>query len=68
MSEEEIKEQRYVFDKELLNLFKQPMLISDVEWNFQITQINFFFCYLWSYLYHIVYCFSFSGILGLLFE
>ena len=31
MSEEEIKEQRYVFDKELLNLFKQPMLISDVE-------------------------------------
>ena len=31
ISEEEIKEQQYSFDKQSLNLFKQPMLMIDQQ-------------------------------------
>ena len=69
-SEEQTKEQRYFFDKQLLNLFKQPMLIIKQrlfnEWNCQIDTSNPFFSYLWIFLYHNFLLFQFS--LGLVFE
>ena len=46
-----------LFDKQLLNLFKQPMLVIHmrpfVKWNCQIVNSNSFFSYLRYFLYTI---------------
>ena len=62
ISEEEIKEQQYFFDKQLLNLFKQPMLMASEDTAatirrvklsnlyFKLFFIFFSFSYLWDFL------------------